>query len=134
MIAQREIKSFEDLECWKANRDVRQFVSEVIKKFPVEERYALTDGMRRASHSITENVAEGYGRFHYQENIQFVRISRGSLYELIDQFITAKDEKYINDDEYQKGRELINKAIMLVNGYIKYLVRSKKQQRVTNNK
>ena len=128
MIAQREIKSLEDLECWKANRDVRQFVSEVIKKFPVEERYALTDGMRRASHSITENVAEGYGRFHYQENIQFVRISRGSLYELIDQFITAKDEKYINDDEYQKGRELINKAIMLVNGYIKYLVRAKKNQ------
>ena len=134
MIAQREIKSFEDLECWKANREVRRFVSGVIKKFPLEERYALTDGMRRASRSITENVAEGFGRFHYQENIQFVRISRGSLYELIDQFITAKDEKYINDDEYQKGRELIDKAIQLVNGYINYLVRAKKQQRVTNNK
>ncbi len=134
MIAQKEIKSFEDLECWKANREVRRFVSGIIKKFPLEERFALIDGMRRASRSITENVAEGYGRFHYQENIQFVRISRVSLYELIDQLITAKDEKYIDDDEYQKGRELIDKAIQLVNGYINYLVRAKKNQRIPNNK
>jgi len=125
--SQREIKSFEDLECWKACREVKLFVSGVIKKFPPVEKYALTDGMRRASRSTTENLAEGYGRYHYQENIQFCRISRGSLFELIDQFITAKDEKYINDNEYQKGRELINKAIPLVNGYINYLVRAKNQ-------
>jgi len=120
------INSFEDLECWKVCRESRKYVSEIIKKFPPEEKYALTDNMRRASRSITENIAEGYGRFHYQENIQFCRISRGSLYELMDQFITASDEKYITKDEYQKGRELLDRSKGILNGYIKYLQQAKK--------
>ncbi len=116
-----KLLSFEELDCWKASRDVKNEVRIIIKRFPSEEKYALTDNMRRASRSITENIAEGFGRFHYQENIQFCRISRGSLFELIDQYITAKDESYINDEEYNKGRELIKKAIALLNGYINYL-------------
>ena len=122
------INSFEDLECWKACRESRKYVSEVIKKFPPEEKYALTDNMRRASRSTTENIAEGYGRFHYQENIQFCRISRGSLYELMDQFITASDEKYITKDEYQKGRELLDRSKGILNGYIKYLQQAKNRK------
>lgn len=121
------INSFEDLECWKACRESRKYVSEIIKKFPPEEKYALTDNMRRASRSITENIAEGYGRFHYQENIQFCRISRGSLYELMDQFITTLDEKYITNDEYQKGRDLLDRSKGILNGYIKYLQQAKKR-------
>jgi len=70
-------------------------------------------------------VAEGFGRFHYQENIQFCRISRGSLYELIDQLITSLDECYITDGEYERGRELINGALVLLNGYIRYLNKAK---------
>lgn len=120
------LKSFEELECWKACRESRMEVSRILNKFPTEEKYALTDNMRRASRSITENIAEGFGRFHFQENIQFCRISRGSLFELIDQYITAKDEKYINNDDYNKGRELLNKAIGLLNGYINYLEKAKK--------
>jgi four helix bundle protein len=119
------IRSFEDLECWKASREVRRYVMEVIKKFPSEEKYALIDGMRRSSRSITENIAEGFGRYHYGENIQFCRISRGSLHELIDQFISALDDNYINSDEYDKGREMINKAITILNGYINYLDKAK---------
>ena len=122
------INSFEDLECWQACRESRKYVSMIIKKFPIEEKYALTDQMRRASRSITENIAEGYGRFHYQENIQFCRISRGSLYELMDQFITASDEKYITKDEYQKGRELLDRSKGILNGYIKYLQQAKKRK------
>ena len=121
------INSFEDLECWKACRESRKYISEIIKKFPDEEKFALTSQMRRASRSITENIAEGYGRFHYQENIQFCRISRGSLYELMDQFITALDEKYITKDEYQKGRELLDRSKGILNGYIKYLQQAKKR-------
>lgn len=120
------LKSFEELECWKACRESRMEVIRILNKFPTEEKYALTDNMRRASRSITENIAEGFGRFHFQENIQFCRISRGSLFELIDQYITAKDEKYINDDDFNKGRELLNKAIGLLNGYINYLEKAKK--------
>ena len=83
------------------------------------------DGMRRASRSITENIAEGYGRFHFQENIQFCRISRGSLFELMDQMITASDENYVSEDEYKKGRELLEKSKGILNGYIKYLISAK---------
>ena len=121
-------KSFEDLDCWKAATVVRRNVKDTIKKFPAHERFDLTDNMRRASRSATHNIAEGYGRFHYQENIQFCRISRGSLFELIDQFITALDEEYIVDSNYKTGREQIETALRLLNGYINYLENQKKKK------
>lgn len=90
------------------------------------------DDMKRAARSTTHNLAEGFGRFHFQENIQFCRHSRGSLYELIDQLITSKDDGYLSEKEYKKGRELISKALALLNGYISYLSRQK--ERITDNK
>jgi len=79
-----DIKSFEDLDCWKVCRELRQFISEILKEYPKDEKFRLVNDMLRASRSLTYNIAEGYGRFHYQENIQFCRISRGSLYDLKD--------------------------------------------------
>jgi four helix bundle protein len=128
----KNFRSFEDLDCWKACTRVRRYVMELIKKFPKEEKFSLTDDMKRASRSTTHNIAEGFGRFHFQENVQFCRHSRGSLYELVDQFITANDEGYITLDEVEKGKELISNALQLLNGYINYLVRRKEQ--ITNNK
>ena len=128
-----KIISFEDLECWKACTEVRRYVMQIVKKFPSGERFSLVDDMKRAARSSTHNIAEGYGRFHFQENIQFCRQSRGSLYELIDQLITALDEQYITIEEYQKGRELIDKSLALINGYINYLARAKSSQQLTVN-
>jgi len=125
-------RSFEDLECWKACTEVRRFISELVKKYPKEEKFALVDDMKRAARSTTHNIAEGFGRFHYQENIQFCRHSRGSLYELIDQLITSKDDGYITSEEYEEGRALISKSLALLNGYINYLSRQKDQ--ITNNR
>ncbi len=121
----KKITSFEDLECWKACRKVRIFIMDLVKKFPEEEKYSLTDGMKRASRSATENIAEGFGRYHFQENIQFCRHSRGSLHELIDQLITALDENYINQKEFNSGKDLISNAMGLLNGYINYLNKAK---------
>ena len=118
-------KTFEDLECWRACTEVRRYITELVKKYPKEERFALVDDMKRAARSTTHNLAEGFGRFHFQENMQFCRISRGSLYELIDQLITSKDDGYITSEEYDRGRDLITKALPLINGYIKYLSRQK---------
>jgi len=129
MMRKESFKSFEDLECWKACTDVRRFMTELVKKYPKAEKYSLVDDMKRAARSTTHNLAEGFGRFHFQENVQFCRISRGSLYELIDQLITSKDDGYITSEEYEKGRALISKALALLNGYIRYLT-----QRKTNNK
>ena len=124
-------KSFEDLECWRACTEVRRFITELVKKYPKEEKYSLVDDMKRAARSTTHNVAEGFGRFHFQENVQFCRISRGSLYELIDQLFKSKDDDYITSEEYEEGRTLISKALALLNGYIRYLSRQK--DRITNN-
>jgi len=118
------IKTFEDLECWKAGNETRIFFSIVTKKFPKNE-YSFIDNIRRAARSVTNNIAEGYGRFHFQENIQYCRHSRGSLYELLDDLIIAKDDQYITDDEFKKGKELIEKTLAILNGYINYLVKAK---------
>ena len=95
-MSKKSFKSFEDLECWKACTDVRRYITELVKKYPKEEKFALVDDMERAARSTTHNVAEGYGRFHFQENIQFCRISRGLLYELIDQLITSLVSRFRN--------------------------------------
>lgn len=115
------IGSFEDLDCWKACRAVRIWTQAIISKFPKEEKYDLVDNMKRAARSSTRNIAEGFGRFHYKENIQLCRISRGSLWELIDDLILSQDERYITEEEYTVGRKKIEKAINILNGYINYL-------------
>jgi four helix bundle protein len=84
--------------------------------------------MIRASRSVTNNIAEGYGRFHYLENIQFCRESRGSLYELIDHLIIANDEGYINEKTCCEFRESIDVLIRKLNGYIAYLKKRKEEK------
>ncbi len=123
---EKKFKTFEDLDCWKACTDVRRFITALVKKYPGDEKFSLVDNMKRAARSTTHNIAEGYGRYHYQENIQFCRTSRGSLFELIDQLITSQDDEYITPDEYAHGRKLISRASQLLNGYINYLDRKKK--------
>ncbi len=120
-------RSFKDLECWKACLDVRRWFATIVKGFPKEEKYELVSQMRRASRSTTANIAEGYGRFHFQENIQFCRISRGSLYELLDHLTVAVDEEYISQEKSEEAEALVRKSIAIVNGYLKYL-QSQKQQ------
>ena len=94
---------------------------DVSSKFPVDEKFELKSNMRRAARSTTRNIAEGFGRHSVKENIQFCRISRGSLYELLDDLITARDESYITKEEFEVGKKLVFKAIMIINGYIRYL-------------
>src|SRR5690606_25603355 len=100
---------------------VRLFVIAITKKYPIEEKYDLISNMKRAARSSTRNIAEGFGRHHHQENLQFCRISRGSLYELIDDLTSSLEEQYISEDDYNIGRKLIEKSITILNGYIRYL-------------
>jgi len=79
-----------------------------------------------ASRSITANIAEGYGRYYYQDNIRFCRIARGSLGESMEHLITAFDEKYITDETLTNIKPLYDSCLKLLNGYIKYLRKSKK--------
>ena len=116
-----KVRSFEDLNCWKAARHLRIEISHLIQKFPAFEKFELVSQMRRAPRSVTHNIAEGYGRFHFKENAQFCRVSRGSLYELQDQLITALDEGYIDEDCFKELKAKVVECITILNGYINYL-------------
>lgn len=118
-------KNFKDLEVWKRARLLRNEIKEVTRAFPSEEKYRLVDQMIRASRSVTANIAEGYGRYHYQENIQFCRTSRGSLTELQDHLTVALDEAYINVESERLFDNKIEECIRLLNGYIRFLKNSK---------
>jgi len=119
------MKTFEDLDVWKKAREVRMYIYHITKKFPPEERYGITGQIKRSSRSITNNIAEGYGRYHYQENIQFCRISRGSLTETLDHMIVSLDENIIDSETMIGFRILYTDCLRLLNGYIAYLQKSK---------
>ena len=75
---------FEDLEVYKAARAYRRRIYKLVKLLPPEEKYALGQQMRRSAISITNNIAEGHGRYNWQDNVRFCRIARGSLCETVD--------------------------------------------------
>jgi four helix bundle protein len=121
-------KSFEELGCWKEARNLRLFVKiSLIAKMPSSEKFALIDQIKRSSRSVGNNIAEGYGRFHFQENIQFCRMARGSLFETLDHGIIALDEGYITEDKLVELRTIHNKTLLILNGYIKYLKNQKEK-------
>jgi four helix bundle protein len=115
-------RDFTTLDAWSKSRLVKLFFyTEVIPLLPMEEKFNLGVQIRKACVSITANIAEGYGRYHYQEGIQFYRIARASLYELKDHLTTCSDLNYVAITCTNKGMELIESAKMKLNGYIKYV-------------
>jgi len=119
------MKTFEELFCYQKAVEIRKKISTLVKYFPSEEKYRLADQMIRASRSAPSQIAEGYGRYHYQENVQYCRQGRGSLYELIDHIKVAKEENYINEESLDSIKAEILECITTLNGYINYLVKAK---------
>ncbi|MDR3696040.1 four helix bundle protein [Mucilaginibacter sp.] len=117
--------SFVDLEVWKQSRKIRIWISELTKQFPSEEKYRLTDQIIRSSRSIGNNIAEWHGRFHYQDNIRFCVMARGSLSETLDHLMIAHEEKMITEDILLSFQSDYESCLRLLNGYIQYL-KSKK--------
>ena len=118
-------RSFEDLEVYKAAREFRKEIYRFIRKPPKSEYYNLNGQMRRASTSLTNNIAEGHGRYHYQGNIQFCRISRGSLMELVDDLNICIDESYFDLDYLEDLKAEAYRINKMLNGYIAYLKKQK---------
>jgi four helix bundle protein len=122
-------RGYKDLECYKQARELRMFISELTKKFPASERFLLTAQIIDCSRSITRNIAEGYGRYTYNDTRNFFIIARGSVTETMEQLTTALDEKYISEIELIAGEEKCELVFRLINGYIAYLDRSKKENK-----
>jgi four helix bundle protein len=124
-------KTFEELEVYQLAREFRKEIYKLIKRLPDDEKYNLESQMRRAATSLTNNIAEGDGRFHFQENSQFCRQSRGSLFELIDDLNICVDESYFQEEYLNRLKSEAYRIGKLLNGYITYLRRHKVEEPTT---
>lgn len=113
--------SFEQLPCWQKCREVKIWAMQIVKSFPEYEKYELTLSIRKCARSATRNLAEGFGKHSVADKINFCRTSKGSLNELIDDLLTAREEGYITLEDLDIGRSLIQQALRSINGYIRYL-------------
>lgn len=121
------MKSFEDLDVWKVGREIRSDLYRLANQLPKHEQYCLGQQVRTAAVSLTANIAEGYGRFHFKENIQFCRIARGSAYELLDHLTTCTDQGYLDDSQHEALRGKLLRFIQLINGNIRSIGRVDKK-------
>lgn len=114
-------QTFEDLDVYRAARELRKAIYEVARELPDIEKYGLASQMRRAAVSLTNNIAEGHGRFHYPDQIRFMLHSRGSLEELVDDLNVCLDENYVSTERIGKLKETAQSVSALLNGYLRYL-------------
>ena len=114
-------QTFEDLEVYKAAREFRKAMYAVSRCVPDLEKYDLGRQIRRAAVSLTNNMAEGHGRFHYPDQIRFFLHSRGSLEELVDDLNFCLDENYVSDEQVAKLTEQARGVLILINGYLRHL-------------
>ena len=124
----KSYKGFEGLEVYKAARNFRIKITRVAKTFPQHENYLLRSQIVRSSRSISANIAEGYGRFHYKEFIQFCRQARGSLSETLEHLLCALDDGYLSEEQLSDLRTDVQNLLRLLNGFINYL-----QKQIQNN-
>jgi four helix bundle protein len=117
--SETRIRDFTDLQVWQLARELRKQVYKLVRQFPPEEKFGLASQAQRAAISITANIAEGFGRYSYQENIQFCRTARGSAFEVRDHLITAEDQNYISAAEHKDVAALAQRVIQTLNGYIR---------------
>lgn len=116
----RKIKSFTDLIVWQEGHKLVLEIYLITKKFPKEELFCLTVQVRRAIISFTSNIAEGFSRNSYKEKIQFYSIALGSLTEVQNQILVARDLGYIIKSEFEKLAEKTISLNKMTNGLIKH--------------
>ena len=114
-------RTFEDLETYKKAREFRKRMYAVARTLPDFEKYELGRQIRRASVSLTNNIAEGHGRYHYLDEIKFELQARGSLAELADDLNVCEDEHYLSAADVADLKEQAREVQRLINGYIRFL-------------
>ncbi len=114
-----KIETFTDLKVWQAGHEVVQEIYKLTREFPQEEMFGLTSQMRRSAVSITSNIAEGFGRPSYPDKIRFYYNAHGSLTELKNQILVAKDVDYLSEKAVSELVEKTQKVHALLRGIIK---------------
>jgi len=111
-----EVFGYRKLIAYQKGKEVVKHTYKLLKKFPAEERYAMCDQLRRASVSITSNIAEGVNRFSVKEKSHFVEMAFGSLMEISSQFEIAEELGYITTEDRRSMDELIQEEARLLSG------------------
>lgn len=122
---QNKYQDFTSLEAWKQARVFQTEIFHLVKTFPAEEKFRLVDQIIRSSRSVCANLAEGHGRFHFQEQIRYCITARGSLTETLNHLIVALDCSYISNENYSGFKIKYETLLKLINGYIAYLKKQK---------
>ena len=99
-------------------KEVVKKTYKLLKKFPAEERYAMCDQLRRASVSITSNIAEGVNRFSVKDKAHFIEVAYGSLMEVSSQFEIAEELGYITAEDRLSMDQLIEEDARLLSGLL----------------
>ena len=114
-------QSFTDLDVWKIARKLKIRIWGLVKTFPTEEKFRLTDQLIRSSRGVCSMIAEGHGKFTYKDKINYCMMGRGSLSETFNHLIDAMDAEYINKEELKSFKIDIDETAKLLNGYINFL-------------
>ena len=115
------VSTFENLKVYSVAREFRKAIYHVAKNVPEIEKFGLASQIRRAAISLKNNLAEGHGRYHYPDQIEFTLQSRGSLEELVDDLNICEDERYFTDREVTALKEQGWRVRQLIDGYIRCL-------------
>lgn len=117
----------ENLVLWQKSMELSKRVCKyVVSSFPIEEKYGLSSQLKRSVQSVPANIAEGYGRFYFQEGIRYCYLARGSLEETLTHLHLARELKYLSEETFQ---DLVNEIVIirkLISGYISFLKTSKR--------
>src|SRR2546426_882130 len=114
-------QTFEDLDAYKIAREFRKAMYGVARRLPESEKFGLVSQVRRAAVSLTNNIAEGHGRFHYLDQIKFMLQARGSLEELMDDLNVCDDEHYLPASDVAVHKDQGWHVHKLLNGYLRWL-------------
>jgi four helix bundle protein len=113
--------NYKELDVWILSMETVELIYDLIKTYPRDEKYSLIDQTRRAAISLPSNIAEGLGRNHKKDTVQFLHIARGSAYEVDTLLHIAKRVNIIDDLTHNKAYEKIKRNIQVINGFINYL-------------
>ncbi len=118
-------RGFEDLDCYKLALDLMVNAHQVAGVLPSSEKYDLVQQIRRSAKSVTANIAEGYGRYHFLDTLRFYSIARGSLNETLAHFVNAQVLRYIDQEYFAKVHFLGRRTEKALNGLMNYVRRQK---------
>jgi four helix bundle protein len=125
-----QVSTFEDLEVYRVAQEFRKAMYRIARELPGIDKFGLASQIRRAAVSLTNNIAEGHGRYHCLDQIKFMLHSRGSLEELMNDLNVCEDEQYLPAEQIASLKQDGWRVRQLIDGYVRYL----RQQNAGNGK